>query len=79
MNFNKEVENSNNTILSFVNFDLDGNMSNKFEKRYFEGCTSCTGCSGNCYGKCNGCTGCSGCSTSNTYVINPFLINKKLC
>ena len=78
MNFNREVENSNNVILSFVNFDLDGNILNKFEKRYFDGCVSCGGCSNNCYGECSGCTGCSGCSTGNTSAINPFL-NKKLC
>ena len=32
MNFNREVENSNNIILSFVSFDLDGNILDKFEK-----------------------------------------------
>ena len=80
MNFNREVENSNNIILSFVSFDLDGNiLNNKFEKRYFEGCTTCTGCTSSCRGGCNGCIGCSGCSTSNTSAINPFLINKKSC
>ena len=74
MNFNREVENSNNIILSFVSFDLDGNiLNNKFEKRYFDGCVSCGGCSNNCYDDCSGCTGCIGCigcTGTNTNAIN---------
>ncbi len=75
MNFNREVENSNNIILSFVSFDLDGNiLNNKFEKKYFKGCLGCTGCTdgcyGNCEGGCTGCIGCIGCTGTNTNAIN---------
>ncbi len=88
-NFNKEVENSNNDILSSV--DLDGNVShNKIEKGNFETCNSvcssgcagncygtcrakCIGCDGSCSGGCGGCTGCTGCSGTNIAAINPFI------